>query len=125
MYSVLQKHEAGHRGWSVKPHETIVLPLPWTGGIRTSQGPGSKHGSWVLSTRFLTAVAKQTPGRNNLRNERLLLAWSLGGVSWQGGMKQIIEAGNTEGGHRKRPGQGHTSRDTLPPEDFFPPLDAS
>lgn len=98
----------------MKPHEAIVLPLPWTGGIRTSQGPGSNHGSWVLSTSFLTAVAKQTPGRNNLRNERLLLAWSLGGVSWQGGMRQIIEAGNTEGGHRKRPGQDSGFKDTLP-----------
>lgn len=85
MYSVLQKHEAGHWGWSVKLHEEIVLPVPWTGGIRTSQGPGSKHGSWVISTSFLMAVAKQTPDRNNLRNKRFLLAWSLGGISWKGG----------------------------------------
>lgn len=64
-----KKHKTGHWGWSVKPQEAIVLPVPWTGDVRTSQGTCSKHSSWVLNTSFLITMAKRlaeiTQGRKD------------------------------------------------------------
>lgn len=84
MHNVFGKPKAGCSGWSVKPQEAAFRHMPWTSGVRTSQGAWSKRSS-----------CGPCPVRSNSRDNR-----SLRGV--RRGVAELSAAGHRSRKHRER-----------------------
>lgn len=76
----------------MKPHEAVFLHMPWTGGVRTSQGTCSKHSSWE-------------PWQKSHKEQKESQRYQLARQEGCGRVEQCRE-------HRKRPGHNSGIRDT-------------